>query len=99
LVVLLNLGLGRGAFSETSSADLLAPVLKKLIDETGVRPQDVDDLIIGKASGDTGRGLVAVRIASFLAGFPKETSCVVLNRACSSGLQSIAAMHASINAG
>lgn len=77
----------------------MAPVLRKLLDETGVAAHQVDDILIGKAAGETGRGLNSVRIASFLAGFPKDVSCAVLSRACSSGLQSIAMMHAAIKNG
>ena len=56
----------------------------------GVRPSDVDDVILGCAMPEAEQGLNVARIASLRAGVPVEASAVTVNRFCSSGLQSIA---------
>ena len=56
----------------------------------GVKPSDVDDVILGCAMPEAEQGLNVARIASLRAGIPVEASAVTVNRFCSSGLQSIA---------
>lgn len=58
---------GRGGLAETTNADLLWHCLRAVLEETRVAPQEVTDVVIGKASGDSGAALMAVRAAGFLA--------------------------------
>ncbi len=88
---------GKGGLSKVPVEDLVAPVLRSLISiGKGVRP---DDVVMGKVAGDSGQGHMAVRRAMFIAGLDETTSCAMVNRACASGLEAIAVMHAKIVTG
>lgn len=90
---------GRGGFKDTLPDDLLVPVLQRVLKETQIEMQDVDDIIMGTVlqRGDT--GVVQVRVAGLLAGMPETVPVKTVNRLCSSGLQAIADGAAAIRAG
>lgn len=90
---------GKGSFANVSVEDLVVPVLKKVLDTSGCPPDMVEDVLFGKVAGESGEGHMALRRACFLAGMPSGTSCATINRACASGLESIAVMHARIMSG
>jgi acetyl-CoA acyltransferase len=68
-------------------ATVIAEVLRRA---PGVKPSEIDDVILGCAMPEAEQGLNVARIASLRAGVPVEASAVTVNRFCSSGLQSIA---------
>jgi acetyl-CoA acyltransferase len=68
-------------------ATAIAEVLRRA---PGVKPSEIDDVILGCAMPEAEQGLNVARIASLRAGVPVEASAVTVNRFCSSGLQSIA---------
>src|SRR5262245_19677398 len=81
----------RGALKDARSDDMAAAVIRALIEKTpGLEPGMVEDLILGCANPEAESGMNVARQASWLAGLPKETSAVTINRFCSSGLQAIA---------
>ncbi|MEZ4222792.1 MAG: thiolase family protein [Polyangiaceae bacterium] len=55
-----------------------------------IKPEQVDDLVLGCAMPEGEQGLNVARIAGFLGGLPEETSAMTINRFCSSGLQAMA---------
>lgn len=55
-----------------------------------VKPEMVDDLVLGCAMPEGEQGLNIARVAGFLGGLPEETSAMTINRFCSSGLQAMA---------
>ena len=69
------------------AATVIAEALRRA---PGIRPSDIDDVILGCAMPEAEQGLNVARIASLLAGIPVEASAVTINRFCSSGLQAIA---------
>jgi len=88
----------KGGFKDTHPTDLLAVVLRAIIDKTGIAPKDVEDIHIGTAISPGG-GASQARMAMFLAGFPETTSITTCNRQCSSGLQALANLAAAIRSG
>jgi acetyl-CoA acyltransferase 1 len=70
-----------------------------LLDETNVDPKLIGDVIIGTVLASGMHRATEVRQAAFLAGLPDEVPVRTINRICSSGLQSIADVAASIRAG
>jgi hypothetical protein len=85
---------GKGGLSQVPVEDLVSPVFRALLaDKNGLH---VDEVLIGKVAGDSGQGHMAVRRAMFIAGLDESTSCAMMNRACASGLETIATMHAKI---
>jgi acetyl-CoA C-acetyltransferase len=72
-----------GAFKDLRAHELLAPVLRGLLDRTGLPAGAVTDVVIGNAVG--GGGNVA-RLASLEAGLPVSVPGVTVDRQCGSGL-------------
>jgi len=77
---------GKGMFKDTAAADLIAGVLRAVIDRSGINPALVEDICVGTVLAPGG-GATEMRAASLVAGFPDTTSVRTLNRQCSSGLQ------------
>lgn len=75
-----------GAFKEFRAHQLLAPVLRGLVDKTGLPAQAVTDVVVGNAVG--GGGNVA-RLAALEAGLPVSVPGVTVDRQCGSGLDAI----------
>ena len=64
-----------------------------------VKPEDVEDLVLGCAMPEGEQGLNVARVVSLLGGMPQEASAITINRFCSSGLQAIAIAAGSIAMG
>jgi len=88
----------RGGFKDTHPTDLLAPVLKAVVERAGVKPEAVGDVVVGNVLAPGGFATQA-RMAMFLAGFPDSVPITTVNRQCSSGLQAVANVAAAIKAG
>jgi acetyl-CoA acyltransferase len=56
----------------------------------GLRPEQIDDVILGCAMPEGEQGLNVARIISLYAGLPVTVPAVTVNRFCASGLQAIA---------
>jgi acetyl-CoA acyltransferase len=81
----------RGTLKDTRPDDLAAAVVKELLARTPeVRPEEIEDLIIGCATPEAEQGMNMARQVGLLAGLPNSTSAMTINRFCSSGLQAIA---------
>lgn len=89
----------RGSFKDTHPEDLLAPVLKALLDKTKLNPSDVGDIVVGTVLAPGSQRAIECRIAAFYAGFPDTVPLKTVNRQCSSGLQAVADVAAAIKAG
>src|SRR5438445_7790612 len=78
---------GRGGFNITAPMSLAAHAIKHAVERAGVDKEYVEDCYLGNcAHGAPNIG----RQAALLAGLPKSTAGVSVNRFCSSGLQTIA---------
>ena len=81
----------RGALKDTRPDDMAATAIKAALERApGLDPALVEDAIFGCATPEAEQGMNVARQAAWLAGLPKETSAVTVNRFCSSGLQAIA---------
>ncbi|KAH8945812.1 hypothetical protein BDL97_12G060800 [Sphagnum fallax] len=89
----------RGGFKDTFPDDLLAPVLKAVIETTGVKAQEVGDIVVGSVLAPGAQRANECRMAAFFAGFPETVPVRTVNRQCSSGLQAVADVAAAIKAG
>lgn len=89
----------RGGFKDTLPDDLLAPVLKALIEKTNLNPTEVGDIVVGTVLAPGSQRAIECRMAAFYAGFPETVPIRTVNRQCSSGLQAVADVAASIKAG
>ena len=87
----------KGALINTRPDDMAGDVIRGLLERVPeVKPEMVDDVILGCAMPEGEQGLNIARIAALAAGIPQETSAMTLNRFCSSGLQAIATAAGSI---
>ena len=77
-----------GAFSNVPAVDLGAAVIKKIISETNISLNDIDEVIMGHVL-TAGLGQNTARQTSIKAGIPKETTAYTINQVCGSGLKSI----------
>lgn len=89
----------RGGLKDTYPDDILAPVLKALIEKTNLNPAEVGDIVVGSVLGAGSQRASECRMAAFYAGFPETVPVRTVNRQCSSGLQAVADVAAAIKAG
>mmetsp|Transcript_39080 Transcript_39080/g.110697 ORF Transcript_39080/g.110697 Transcript_39080/m.110697 type:complete len:201 (-) Transcript_39080:168-770(-) len=89
----------KGGLKDTLPDDLMAIVMKDVLQKTGVDPKDIGDVVFGSVLGPNSQRANEVRIAMFLGGMPVSVPCRIVNRQCSSGLQAIADVASAIKAG
>jgi len=90
----------RGGLAATRGDEIGIQVLKGLLARVPeLKPDDVDDVIVGCSFPEGEQGLNYGRVLAMGAGLPITTSGMTVNRFCSSGLQSIADATARIRAG
>ena len=84
-------GIGRllGSLSGFSAAELGGFAIKGALDRAGVRPDQVDYVIMGHVL-QAGTGQITARQAAVKAGIPMTTPATVVNKVCLSGLDAIA---------
>lgn len=88
----------RGSLKDVSPDDLLYTVLLALRERNGLDPALVGDIAVGNVQ-QSGSYAFPARTAMLRAGYPYTTPIYALNRQCSSGLQAVANIAASIAAG
>uniref|UniRef100_A0A2P2MA23 acetyl-CoA C-acyltransferase n=1 Tax=Rhizophora mucronata TaxID=61149 RepID=A0A2P2MA23_RHIMU len=89
----------RGGFKDTLPDDLLATLLKALLEKTNLNPSEVGDIVVGTVLAPGSQRATECRMAAFYAGFPETVPIRTVNRQCSSGLQAVADVAAAIKAG
>ena len=92
-------GKADGGLYNVHPVDLAAEVIKAAVEQAGLQPKDVCDVMLGCASPEGAQGANVARLAVLRAGFPYEVAGTTINRFCSSGLQTIAMAAASIMTG
>jgi len=76
-----------GQLKDVRPDDLAAIVLKEACDRAHVKPEEVEDVILGCANGAGEDNRDVARMALLLAGFPVEVPGQTVNRLCGSGMQ------------
>lgn len=87
--VRLPVGSFGGSLKDVSAIDMGAMVVKEAVKRAGIKPEDVNEVIVGQVGEIAQDGFVA-RAVSLKAGMPKECTAYSVNRQCGSGLQAIA---------
>ncbi|CAJ2504761.1 Uu.00g121550.m01.CDS01 [Anthostomella pinea] len=89
----------KGQLKDAYPEELLSVVLRATLDANpDLDPKHIDDVAVGVVLSELG-GSKAARMAMNHVGFPNSTSLYTVNRACSSSLQSVAAISAQIRTG
>ena len=78
-----------GVLAQIRPDDLAAHVIVRVLDRAGIKATDVDEVVFGASNqaGEDNRNVG--RMAALLAGLPKETPGVTVNRLCGSGLEAV----------
>lgn len=87
-----------GALSNTPAAELGSIVIKEALKRAGVKPEQVDEVLMGCVI-QAAQGQNVARQASIKAGLPIEVPAVTLNVVCGSGLNCVNQAAAMIMAG
>ena len=87
-----------GAFKTVSARELGAVAAKEAIKRAGIKPEDVDESILGCVL-QAGNGQNIARQIALDAGIPKEKPAMTLNIVCGSGLRSVSLAAQMIMAG
>jgi acetyl-CoA acyltransferase len=76
-----------GALSAVHPADLLARVLRSLVERNNLDPALVDDVIVGCVAQARDQALNIARTSVLAAGFPEEVPATTIDRQCGSSQQ------------
>ncbi|MBR5272314.1 MAG: acetyl-CoA C-acetyltransferase [Clostridia bacterium] len=87
-----------GTLASTPAAKLGSIVIKEALNRAGVKPEQVDEVIMGCVI-QAGLGQNVARQASIYAGIPQEVPSFTINNVCGSGLKAINLAAALISAG
>jgi len=87
-----------GALRDLTVIDIGVVAVKGALERSGVKPEQVDEVIIGHAR-QAGGGPNAARIVSINAGIPASVPAYAVNIACVSGMLSVMLAHQSITLG
>ena len=79
----------KGALVEKRPDDLAAEVVQGLLEQTGVDPAEIEDLIIGCAFPEGEQGFNLGRIVALIADLPISVAGATVNRFCGSSMQAI----------
>jgi acetyl-CoA acyltransferase len=81
----------KGSLANKRPDELAGDVIRGLLARNpAIKPEMVDDVVLGCAMPEGEQGLNVARLAGILGGLPFEASAMTINRFCSSGLQAIA---------
>jgi acetyl-CoA acyltransferase len=90
----------KGSLRFTRPDSLMGEIIKDLLKNAPeVKPDMVDDVIVGCAFPEASQGMNVARQSVFLGGLPDSVPGMTINRFCSSGLQTIAMAAERIMAG
>jgi acetyl-CoA C-acetyltransferase len=84
-----------GSLASLTAADIGAVAAKAAMERAGIQPEQVEETIFGNAR-QAGGGPNPARQISIRSGVPQEVPAFTVNKACASGLKSIALAYQSI---
>jgi acetyl-CoA C-acetyltransferase len=87
-----------GDFASLSASDLGAVALKAAVERAGLKPEQIDEVILGNCLM-AGQGQAPARQATLKAGLPKEVGALTITKMCGSGMKAAMLAHDAIVAG
>jgi acetyl-CoA C-acetyltransferase len=78
-----------GALKELSATQLGALAIKAAVEKAGIKPTDVQDVLMGCVL-QANLGQAPARQAAKFAGLPDAVNCTTINKVCASGMKAIA---------
>jgi acetyl-CoA acyltransferase len=79
----------KGALTKVRPDDLIAEVVRALVTRTGVKPADIEDLILGCAFPEGEQGLNMARLVALQADLPITVGGATINRFCGSSMHAV----------
>jgi len=83
-----SIGSFLGNLSSFSASDLASAVIKKILDDLNIRPDDIDEVILGNVLS-SGQGQAPARQATIKSGCPTSVESLTINKMCGSGLKAV----------
>lgn len=77
-----------GSLKNVSASELGAAVIKGALEKAGIKPDQVDEVIMGNVL-QAGQGQNPARQAAIKAGIPESVSSMTINKVCGSGLKAV----------
>ena len=71
---------GKGGLARVRPDDLAAQVIRGLIEKTGVKAEDIEDIVLGCAFPEAEQGLNVARLIGLLADLPLSVGGMTVNR-------------------
>lgn len=87
-----------GSLKSVSAVDLGSIVIKTVLERAVIKPNQVDEVLLGCVL-QSGLGQNVARQAALKAGLPVEVPCTTVNKVCGSGLKTITMAATAISAG
>jgi acetyl-CoA C-acetyltransferase len=92
------IGAFQGALAPVSAPDLGATAAAAAIEDCGVKPESISEVIFGCVL-PAGLGQAPARQAALAAGLPASGGCTTINKRCGSGMKAVMRAHDLIRAG
>ncbi len=92
------IGAFQGALAPVSAPDLGATAAAAAIEDCGVKPESISEVIFGCVL-PAGLGQAPARQAALAAGLPASVGCTTINKVCGSGMKAVMMAHDLIRAG
>lgn len=80
---------GKGALAKVRPDDMAAEIVRALVASSGVKPEDIEDLIMGCAFPEAEQGFNIGRLVVNHAGLPVSVAGATVNRFCGSSMTAI----------
>ncbi len=77
-----------GALAGVSAADLGAVAIREALRRSSIKPEMVDEVLMGNIL-QAGQGMNVARQAALKAGLPAAVPCMTVNKVCGSGLKAV----------
>jgi len=87
-----------GSLASLPAPELGAVAIREAVSRAGIKPEDVDEVIMGNVVG-AGMGQAPARQAALKAGLPDTVGCTTINKVCGSGLKAVIFAAQAIKAG
>jgi acetyl-CoA acyltransferase len=79
----------KGELARVRPDEIAAQVVRALVERTGAKSADIEDLIVGCAFPEGEQGFNVARLIGFLAGLPQSVGGTTVNRFCGSSMQAV----------
>jgi acetyl-CoA acyltransferase len=79
----------KGSLARTRPDEMAAEVVRELVARSGVKPEDIEDLILGCAFPEGEQGFNVARLVGLLADLPLSVAGTTVNRFCGSSMSAI----------